>query len=244
MHGRNLMVATTLCLVLAVPAAVLAWGNSPTHFSIAAGLADENPELTSPTFLRASAAPDIAWTTLFRSTGRTYVHSREFAESLRAVAQTDEERLMALAFGAHIVADEVGHGAYIPEASPVHDLVEVAIDTIIFYDHQQFPLPPGVTAWEQVNVKFDPGLLFRASVHYARKKRVPLVWPWLAAQALESLKGSINVGYGYIKLKKNDDLSQAFLAELASQGVVPSADFSDTYDQAVAAAAAWINGQP
>lgn len=251
MSSRNLWATVTLCLICAAPAAGWAWGNAPSHFSLAAVLASQNPSLASVTFLRASAAPDIAWTPLFRSTGRTYVHSLDFVRSLLAVAKTMDERLMALAYGAHLVADEVGHRSsanpdgYIPEASPVHDLVEVALDTIIFYEHDKFPLPPGISSWEQVNVMFDPVLLYRASVHYCRQgHRVPLIWPWMAAQALESVKNGISVSYGYIKLKKDADLSEAFLRELASQGVVPAADFSGVYEEAVNQAADWIAAQP
>jgi hypothetical protein len=251
MNRRRVVAATILGLMVAMPAAGWAWGNSPGHFSLAAALAKQNPALAAATFIQASAAPDIAWTPLFQTTGRTYVHSHEFAKSLLAVAQTGEEKLMALAYGAHLVADDVGHRSsanpdgYIPEASPVHELVEVAIDTIIFYDHEQYPLPPGFSSWEQVNVGFDAKLLYRASLHYSRHvRRVPLVWPWMAEQALESVRSGIAVGYGYITLKQNADLSEAFLRELAEQGVVPSADFSGAYAEAVSKAAAWIDAQP
>lgn len=255
MNLKRLALATALALSLAAPSPVLAWGNAPTHFSILSDLVNDNgslpPAITAhpQVFVQAAAAPDIAWTALFRTTGRTYVHTPEFAGSLLAVAQDDAERAMAYAWGAHLAADAVGERSetnpdgYIPEAEPLHQLVEVAVDTVIFYDHASFPPPFGFPSWDRVNVNFDADLLFRASLHYYRKvRRVPLVWPWVATQALQSLRTSIAAEYDYLKLKKDASLSLAFLRDLAEKGVLPSADFGGAYEEAVGAARDWIAG--
>jgi hypothetical protein len=252
---KRLISATVLALTLAAPIPALAWGDAPTHFSLSAELVNEAGSLPEAiaahpqVFVQAAAAPDIASTALFLTTGRTYVHTLEFAESLLAVAQNDAERAMAYAWGAHVAADAVAHRSetnpegYIPEAQPLHQLVEVAVDTVIFYDHTDFPPPFDLTSWDQVNVSFDANLLFRASLHYYHKvRRVPLVWPWVATQALQSLKTAITAEYDYIKLKKDASLSLAFLKDLAAKGILPSEDFRESYQESLVAAKYWIAG--
>jgi hypothetical protein len=251
MNVKRLALAAVLAVVLAAPAPALAWGDAPTHFSMGYKLVTEGAvhfsTENSLAFGRAAAAPDLAWTPLFRNMGLTYVHTLKFAESLLAVAKSsgkDQWLAMAYAWGAHLAADAEGHrsqandNGYLPEAEPLHSLVEVAVDTVIFYE---FPKPPGYSSWAQINVSFDTNLLYQASVHYSRKvKRVPLVWPWVAAQALNGLKNSINAEYSYIKLKKDASLSLAFLNDLAEKDILPSAEFVIYYNDSVAAAAAWI----
>jgi hypothetical protein len=253
MNVKRLALAAVLALTLAAPAQALAWGNAPTHFGILYDLVKPvSPALppaviaNSQAFIQAAAAPDLAWTPLFKTMGLTYVHSPEFAGSLLYVAKKSQNGkwlAMAYAWGAHLAADAVGHHSqanndgYIPEAEPLHSLVEVAVDTVVFYTFS----PPVGDSWAQVNVSFDANLLYQASIHYYRHvKRVPLVWPWVASQALNGLKNSINAEYSYINLKKDASLSQAFLNDLADKDILPSGDFSPYYDASVAAAAMWI----
>jgi hypothetical protein len=250
MNIKRLILAMALALTLAAPLPALAWGDAPTHASIlhdvalVSGIPSAIPA-NPGVFVQAAAAPDIAWTPLFRTTGRTYVHTPEFAKSLLAVARSSSELAMAYAWGAHVAADAAGESEYIPEAEPLHQLVEVAVDTVIFYDHTNFPLPSGFPSWEQVSVSFDANLLFRASVHYYQHvRRVPLVWPWVATQTLQSLKATITAEYDYLKLKKDASLSLAFLADLAGKGLLSSPDFSQAYESSVTAAANWIKANP
>ena len=250
MNFKRLALAASLALILATPVPALGWGDAPTHPSILYDLLSGDVSLpdaiaTNPqVFVQAAAAPDIAWTPLFRNTGRSYIHTLEFADSLLAVAQDDSELAMAFAWGAHLAADAAGErsdanpGGYIPEAEPLHQWVEVAVDTVVFYT---FPPPNGLSSWDQVHISFDTILLFRASVHYSRHvERVPLVWPKMADHALNSLEVVFTAEYDYLELKKDASLSQAFLNDLADKGILPSADFYPYYDQSVEAAAAWI----
>jgi hypothetical protein len=256
MNVKRLALAAVLALTLAAPAPALAWGNAPTHFSIGYKLVTTGAVPISSgnyqAFGRAAAAPDLAWTPLFKTMGLTYVHSPEFAGSLLYVAKKSQNGkwlAMAFAWGAHLAADAEGHhsdtnaNGYIPEAEPMHSLVEVAVDTVVFYPDSDpdYAPPSGYSSWAEVNVSFDANLLYQASIHYYRNvKRVPLVWPWVASQALNGLKNSINAEYSYIKLKKDSSLSQAFLNDLADNHILPSAEFVTYYDKSVDAAAAWI----
>ena len=250
MKVKRLILLAAVFLMLAAPIPALAWGIAPTHYSMLYDLLNDDGDLPEAitanpqAFVQAAVGPDLAWTPLFRTTGRSYIHSLEFAESLYAVAKNDMELAMAYGFGAHLAADAAGEvsasnpNGFIPEAEPLHQLVEVAMDTVIFYT---FPLPDTLSSWDQVYPSFDANLLFRASIYYSRQvERVPLVWPWMAQQALRTLEATTNAEFDYLELKQDPCLSLAFLNELAGKGLLPSADFMAYYDLAVEAAGTWI----
>ena len=250
MNVKRLALIAALVLTLAAPIPALAWGIAPTHYSILSDLLYNDGGLPAAItdhpqdFFQAAIGPDIAWTPLFSTTGRSYVHSFEFAASLLAVSKSDSDLAMAYAWGAHLAADATGEvsptnpGGYIPEAEPLHELVEVAMDTVVFYT---FPPPKDLSSWDQVDISFNADLLFRASIHYYQEvERVPLVWSWMADRALKTVKTTLATELDYIKLKQDACLSLAFLKSLADKGILPSADFIPYYNDSVDAAAAWI----
>jgi hypothetical protein len=250
MNIKRLFLTAAVALTLAAPVPAFAWGGSPTHYSILYDLLSNSSSLPDAitgnpqAFVKAAVTPDLAWTPIFNTTGRNYVHTMDFAKSLLGAARNDSEMAMAYAWGAHLAADLAGErsganpSGYIPEVEPMHQLVEVAVDTVIFYT---FPPPYGLTSWDQVTINIDPKLLFRASINYSQQMgQVPLVWPWMVNQALNGLKTANTAEFDYIKLKKDACLSLTFLKELTGKGILPSADFEGYYDQSVDAAAAWV----
>lgn len=251
MKVKRLVLSTAVALMLAAPIPALAWGGiAPTHYSMLYDLFNDDADLPEAitanpqAFVQAAVGPDLAWTPLFRTTGCSYIHSLEFAESLYAIAENDTELAMAYAWGAHLATDAAGEVSatnpnnFIPEAEPLHELVEAAMDTVIFYT---FPPPDDLSSWDQVYPSFNASLMFRASIYYSRQvERVPLVWPWMADRALKTLGAVTKAEFDYLNLKNDPYLSLAFLDELASKGLLPSADFMAYYDLAVEAAGAWI----
>lgn len=86
---------------------------------------------------------------LFLASGRDYVHDTAFLTSLDYVASHPRDRrwkaawrptwpVIAAAWRSHLAADEVAHRQYVPPDSPRHDLVELAVDTCVYY---QKPVP-------------------------------------------------------------------------------------------------------
>lgn len=234
-------------LVLTFTGTALPWGNAPTHFSIGYDVGDVIPGYRD-TFVCANACPDIAWTRVFKTRGLEYVHTGDFAECVYEVAQTysswhPEWPATSLAWGAHLAADEVIH-ANITEEQPTHQLIELAVDTVIFWDGS--PLPFGTSLnWEQYNVNTDccsPWLIYLASRCYRNNidDNVGLVYPWLVWTALNGLRSTISVEYGYIKAKSGTSLSEWFLGEMENQGFL-SGIWEEHYGDSVDAAIGWIN---
>ena len=253
---RFLVPFLALAFVSLMPRTVLSWGNAPTHFSIANDLANnsgytgllpasDNPNL----FIRASACTDLAWTQTFKTAGLGYVHTPEFAEALYDVALRfwwkSNWRTIAHAYGAHIAADGVVHSTFLAIVGElIHSLVEVSVDTLIFYNGT--PIVPSTPpfVWENINVgddACDPLLFILASRRYRERTghAVPTIQLGHMLVAVPGLASSIAVEYDYHKLKGNTDLSEAFLQNLVNQGVLPGG-FESYYGDSLEAAADWI----
>lgn len=238
-------VIVSFFLVLTFAGTALPWGNAPTHFSIGYDVGNVIPGYRD-TFVCANACPDIAWTQVFKARGLEYVHTDDFAECVYQVAQTyspwhPEWPATALAWGVHLAADEVIH-THITDEQPTHQLIELAMDTVIFYEGS--PLGTSLD-WEQYNVSTDccsPWLIYLASRCYRKNidHNVGLVYPWLAWTALNSLKATISIEYGYINAKNGTSLSEWFLDEMEDQGYL-SGNWEVHYSHSVEAAIDWID---
>jgi hypothetical protein len=231
-------------LVMTFAGTALPWGNGPTHFSIGYDVDDIIPGYTD-TFICANACPDIAWTQVFKARGLEYVHSMEFAECVYQVALAyspwyPEWLAAAYGWGAHLAADEVIH-PYITEEQPTHQLIELSIDTIVYYDDG----PP--EGWEHYNVGPDccnPWLIYLASRLYRQEyPGVALAYPWRVFFALEGLRTTISAEYAYIQAKGSDDLSEWFLEMMIRQGNLEG-DWHPYYVESVGAAQSWIGNHP
>ncbi len=243
--GKALLVALAALLVMAGAAgSALAWGNAPTHLSIANDLIEKKGISVNDAdvFIGAAVCPDLGKLELFRYKGWGFLHSLAFAEAMREVAldnqMTHPEWLdTANAWGgAHLAADEVGH-EYIKDADETeHNLFELAVDTCIFYGGS--PLGTDPLNWENVNQNLntnccDPELIFLASEGFCpNDERLEL--KSLVPFALEMLKTQIALEYAYIKAKKNDRLSKWWL-RVNDYGSWPRA-----YRKSVNAAYRWI----
>lgn len=242
-----------------MPRTALPWGNAPTHFSIGNDLANnsgytgilpanDNPNL----FIRANACPDLAWTQTFKTAGLGYVHTPDFAEALYDVAQSYPWKswkpkwgTIARAYGAHIAADGLVHSTLLANVGElIHSLVEVSIDTLIFYNGT--PLVPSTPplVWENINVGYDacdPYLFILASRRYRERtgQVVPTIQWGNMLVAVPELATSIAAEYAYHKLKGNTDLSEAYLKNLVNQGVLPGG-FESYYGDSLEVAADWI----
>src|SRR4030042_4149738 len=181
---RFLVPFLALAFVILMPRTALPWGNGPTHFSLGNHLANnsgytgilpasDNRQL----FIRANACPDLAWTQTFKTAGLGYVHTPEFAEDLYKVAQRwspwkPNWRTIARAYGAHIAADGWVHSHLLLNVvEPIHSLVEVSIDTIIYYKGTPIDPPTPPLVWENINVGYDacdPYLFILASREYRK----------------------------------------------------------------------------
>ena len=237
-------------LVLFFAGTALPWGNGPTHFSIGYDVisTDSNGVISSEhenLFIRANSCPDIAWTRVFKARGLEYVHSMEFAEYVYQVAVAyyawyPEWLATAYGWGAHLSADEVIH-QHITEEQPTHQLIELSIDTIVYYGDG----PP--EGWEQYNVGPDccnPWLIYLASKLYRQEHPgVALVYPWRVLFALEGLRSTISAEYAYIQAKGNDDLSEWFLQLMIDQDNLEG-DWHPYYDDSVDVAQTWIENHP
>lgn len=243
-----------LAVILLFPLAgtALPWGNATTHPAIAATLVRNLPglpilDVDLARFVRASACPDIADTQLFKSNGFGYVHSEEFANVLLGLAANDSKKLStAYAWGVHIAADKVGHTEYVPEPSLLHSLVEVAVDTIIYYDVKTYRdgllVPIGLNRWEDAVLRGDdcsPRLVYEASIRYqAGHIGARVIQPWQVWWATLSLGVAINGELEYIRAKGDAASSEAFLKSL---GLGP---FTPALENSVGAAEVWIEGNP
>ena len=181
-----------------------AWGNAPTHVSMAQDLTGALPvDVDEEVFICAAVAADLGKTRLFQAIDRGYIHSQKFAESLLEVAGTNPTwRATALAWAVHMKVDEYGHEECIPQEDPQHAIMELQVDTIIFREGS--PLRNDPLDWEAVNDGLgpeccDPKLIFLASQHYRQHcdAAVPLVWPHLVMLGLKNLKATIAAEYEY-----------------------------------------------
>ncbi|GAB4362510.1 MAG: hypothetical protein Kow00128_02260 [Deltaproteobacteria bacterium] len=253
---RFLVPSLALAFVILMSRTALPWGNGPTHFSIGNDLANNSgyagilPAGDDPTlFIRANACPDLAWTQTFKTAGLGYVHTPEFAEALYDVALRfrwkKDWAAIARAFGAHIAADGSVHSTFFADVGePIHSLVEISIDTLIYYKGTPIDPPTPPLVWENINVGYDacdPYLFILASRRYRERtgQTVPAIrWGHMLA-AVPGLASSIAVEYAYHKLKGNTDLSEAYLRNLVNQGVLPGG-FEPYYGDSLEAAADWI----
>lgn len=222
------------------------WGDAPTHFSLCG---EEAVQATFearfdadlfPLFVEAAAGPDLAWTPLFLASGRDYVHDTAFLTSLDYVASHPRDRrwkaawrptwpVIAAAWRAHLAADEVAHRQYVPPDSPRHDLVELAVDTCVYY---QKPVPESLgDSWREVNIceaACDPWLIYWASVLYTKGRRP--VYPWMTREALVTLRQSIDRSYELSQAAGGPESSERLL-----QLLVPGKNWRTYYDASVAA---------
>lgn len=255
---RFLVPFLALAFVILMPRTALPWGNGPTHFSGGNDLANgvykgilptsDNPNL----FIRANACPDLAWTQTFKTAGLGYVHTPEFAEALYDVAQSypwkswkPNWRTIARAYGAHIAADGWVHSTFLANVGePIHSLVEISVDTLIYYNGT--PINPSTPplVWENINVGYDacdPYLFILASRRYRERtgQAVPTIQWGHMLVAVPGLASSIAAEYAYHKLKGNTGLSEAYLQNLVNQGALPGG-FESYYEDSLEAAADWI----
>jgi Zinc dependent phospholipase C len=256
---RFLVPFLALTFVILMPQTALPLGNAPTHFSIGNDLvnnsgytgllpASDNPNL----FIRANVCPDLAWTQTFKTAGLGYVHTSDFAEALYDVAQSypwkswkPNWRTIARAYGAHFAADGVFHSTFLANVGElIHSLVEVSVDTLIFFNGT--PLDPSTPPldWENINVGYDacdPYLFILASRRYREKtgQAVPTIQWGNMLVAVPELASAIAAEYTYHKLKGNTDLSEAYLQNLVNQGVLPGG-YESYYLNSLEAAADWI----
>jgi hypothetical protein len=175
-----------------------------------------------------------------------YVDSKEFAECVLEVAEHYKSWRpdwldMALGFGAHVAADLPIHEAMKDLSQRTHTLIEVAVDTIIFYD---FVYPNWTLGWEQVNIGKEwcnPWLIYFASICYKKKHpEAKRVYPWLVCSAIEGLRSTLNLEYRYIKAKQGIELSEWYLEQLEQQEV-EAASWEQFYNEAVDAVINLIN---
>ena len=252
---RFLITFLALAFVILMPQTVLPWGNAPTHFSIGNDLAytgilpaSDNPNL----FIRANVCPDLAWTQTFKTARLGYVHTSDFAEALYYVAKSypwkswkPNWRTIARAYWAHFAADGLVHTTFLAKAGePIHSLVEISVDTLIFFNGS--PLDPSKPPidWEYINVGYDacdPYLFILASRRYREKtgQDVPTIQWGNMLVAVPELASAIAAEYAYHKLKGNTDLSEAYLQNLVDQGVLPGG-YESYYLDSLEAAADWI----
>ena len=256
---RFLVPFLAFAFVILLPRTALPWGNGPTHFSIGNDLANgvykgilptsDNPNL----FIRANACPDLAWTQTFKTAGLGYVHTPVFAEALYDVALSypwkswkPNWRTIARAYGAHIAADGLVHSTFLADAGePIHSLVEISVDTLIFYNGT--PIAPSTPplVWENINIGYDacdPYLFILASIRYRERTReaVPTIQWGHMLVAVPGLASSIAAEYAYHKLKGNTVLSEAYLQNLVNQGVLLPGGFESYYEKSIEEAADWI----
>ena len=233
----------SIVLVLALTGTALPWGDAPTHFSIGYDAAQADRVDNEDIFIRANACPDIANTQLFKSLGLGYVHSLEFAKCVYEVANAPRYSFWhpdwlatAYAWGAHIAADSVIH-YFLTEEEPCHQLIEISIDTVIYYD----PLTPEMLKVLNVSPDCcDPWLIYLASRCYRNKyPGVPLAYPWWVQMALGSLRTTIQVEYCYIEAKGGSDLSEAFLYKMVDKGYLEG-NWEDHYSYSITEVLEWI----
>jgi len=136
-------------------------------------------------------------------------------------------RTIARAFGAHIAADGWVHSNFLDNADePIHSLVEISVDTLIYYNGT--PINPSTPplVWENINVGYDacdPTLFILASRRYREKtgQAVPTIQWGHMLVAVPGLASSIAAEYAYHKLKGSTVLSEAYLRNLVKGGVLP-----------------------
>lgn len=251
---RFLVPFLALAFVILVPRTALPWGNAPTHFSIGNDLANNHkysilPATDSPQlFIRANACPDLAWTQTFKNAGLSYVHTPEFADVLYAVAvEAGNSNWITIAhgYGAHIAADNTVHSTLLANVGePIHSLVEVSIDTIIYYNGTPIDHSKKHPDWKKINVGMDacdPALFILASREYQKNmdSTVPTIQWWNMQLAVLELASSIAAEYAYHELQGNTYLSEAYLHSLVNDGVLPG-QWESVYWDSLDAAVIWV----
>ncbi len=255
---RSLVTVLAVAFVILLPCTAAPWGDAPTHFSVGNDLAYNSgyagilPDSDNHgLFIRANACPDLAWTPTFKNAGLTYIHTPEFAEALYDVWEShpwkSNWRAIAHGYGSHIAADAYVDTNFLADVSEsTHSLVEVSVDTIIFYDGTPIVPPTKPLDWEKINVGYDacdPWLFVLASTRYRQRtgQPVPTIQWGQMLLAVPELAASISAEYAYHELKGNTDLSEAYLKSLAN--VLPG-PFEVYYGLSVEAAADWLQVHP
>jgi hypothetical protein len=248
---RFLITFLALAFVILMPRTAFPWGIAPTHFGFGKDLAytgilpaSDNPNL----FIRANVCPDLAWTQTFKTARLGYVHTSEFATALYYVAQSypwkswkPNWRTIARAYWAHLATDEVVHSFLANVGELTHSLVEVSVDTLIFFNGTPLDSSkPPLGYWENINVGYDacdPYLFILASRRYREKtgQDVPTIQWGNMLVAVPELASAIAAEYAYHKLKGNTDLSEAYLQNLVPGG------YEAYYLESLDAAADWIS---
>lgn len=249
---RSLVPFLVLVFVILSPGTAFPWGIAPTHFSIGNDLANnvkysilpatDDPQL----FIRANVCPDIAWTPNFPPE-LAYIHTFDFASALYQVALANNNpnwRTIAHAYGAHLAADEIVHTYLADVDDTIHSLVEVSIDTIIYYHGTPIHPPTAPLEWKNVNVWFDacdPVLFILASSYYQTNTDpvVQLISQENMQSGVLDLATAIFLEYGYIELKGNSNLSEAWLQTLKKEGVLQGS-WEKVYGDSLKAAEQWI----
>lgn len=250
---RFLIPFLALEFVILMPRTAFPWGNAPTHFSIGNDLANNHkysilPETDNPElFIRANACPDLAWTQTFKNAGLSYVHTPEFAEVLNAVAAGNSDWItISHGHGGHIASDFKVHSTLLKNVSDhIHLLVELSIDTIIFYKGTPIDHSKRHPDWKKINVGLDacdPALFMLASREYQNRKdsTVPTIQWWHMYWGVLELASTIDAEYTYHELSGNTNLSEAYLQSLVIQGVLPG-PWESVYQDSLDAAKIWID---
>jgi hypothetical protein len=242
---KYLITFIALVVVVSLPGTALPWG-SLTHIQGGDDLAASLPGQSDVNvFILATAGPDIAWTPLFERSDRTYIHSLEFAECLFEVASSKPQYPdwldIAYGWGVHQAFDGVAHSSFVPENPLLHSLVELAVDTVIYYEGSPSdvkPLSSYHLGWDSCN----PWLISAASRLYREEydPEAKLVRPWMVMKALATLNTEICIEYKYIQALGSPEKSEMFLNDLVLKGILPGA-WEDYYSASLVAAQGWID---
>ena len=236
---RKCITTFIVLVVVSWPVSALPWGFM-THFQGGDVLTASLPSnIDVNVFIRANVGPDLAWTPLFSSSDRTYIHTPEFAECLFEVASEKPQypNWLAIAYGwgVHLAFDGVAHSSFVPQNPLLHSLVELAVDTCIYYEGA--PLPRYYLGWNS----FNPWLISEASLLYRQDydPEAKPVKPWMVMRALATLNAEVGAEYKYIRAQGGSATSQLFLDDLVSGGILPG-QWEDYYSASLDAAREWI----
>jgi len=167
--------------------------------------------------VQTAICPDIAYTEQFRSRGQEYVHTREFAESVVAVANGTSSHsppeilkewkwpVAADGWKTHFAAHEEYVRVIVPGTAHPDSHVEEVVKTAIH--HKAGPGTPDALSREREGFRLErdscsPALLFLASLDYRDKtgrRDLPLLFPWNVRLATMNLNTSILAAFERIE---------------------------------------------